>query len=84
MDLILYFLYQFIEVYIYVMIAYIIMGFFPQIRMTKFYEILSGAVEPLLYQFRFLSYQGISFAPIAVFLILSVIQRIISELSVMV
>lgn len=71
---------NFIEIYIYIIIIYILLGYFREARGSKIYEILKNLCEPLLNLFRFATYQSISFAPILAFILLKIIQYILRNL----
>ncbi len=66
-----------IQIYIYIILAYVLIGYFPEARRSKIYEVLAGICDPLLNLFRFASFSGISFAPILAVVFLNIIYRII-------
>jgi uncharacterized protein YggT (Ycf19 family) len=70
-------IYYLIEAYKWSLLAYILMGYFEQTRHSQIYEFFRGMCEPILHLFRFMTFNGISFAPILVFVILDQLQRLI-------
>lgn len=64
----------FIEIYSYIILAYILVGYFPEARRSKIYQILAKLCEPLINAFSFATISGISFAPILAVLFLHLIH----------
>ncbi len=67
----------FIQIYSYIMLAYVLIGYFPDARDSKIYDILSRLCEPLINLFSFATISGISFAPIVAMLFLQLIYRLL-------
>ncbi len=66
-----------INAYTYILIAYILVGYFPEARSSGFYRLLERICDPLLNVFRFAQFSGISFAPMLAILFLQLIYKII-------
>mgnify|MGYP000963247057 FL=1 len=80
MGLIIEFFGYFVQFYSFAMLVYILIGYFPEARGTKFYEILEAICRPLLNLFRFATFSGISFAPILAIMFLQVIYFLLTML----
>jgi YggT family protein len=70
-------IYYMLEAYLYTLLAYIILGYFPQARQSKIYHFFRGICDPVLEKFRFFSVGMISFAPIVVFMLIQLIQNLL-------
>lgn len=66
-----------IRAYLYSMLIYIILSYFPRLRGSRLYEFFRGLCEPLLEKFRFFSVGPISFAPLVVYMLLEMLIEII-------
>lgn len=66
-----------INIYTYLLIAYILIGYFPEARGSGFYRVLERICEPLLRMFRFAQFSGISLAPMFAILFLQFIYKLI-------
>ncbi len=65
-----------IRLYSFIILAYVLIGYFPEARRTRFYYIIARICEPLLNVFRFATVSGISFAPILAIIFLQLIYRL--------
>ncbi|QVK16804.1 YggT family protein [Mycoplasmatota bacterium] len=65
-----------IRIYTYIILAYVLVGYFPEARGSKIYQILARLCEPLLNVFRFATVSGISFAPILAVVFLEVLYQL--------
>lgn len=52
MELILYGVYKFLQIYYYIMIACILLSWIPEVRSSKFYAMLNQITDPYLRLFR--------------------------------
>lgn len=63
-------LYYAVQIYCILLIVYIWSGYFPSFRETRFYHFLYHLFDPVLEKLRFLRIGYISFAPLALFLLM--------------
>lgn len=75
---------QAIEIYSYILLAWVIGSWFPQFTTTKFYEFIDRLVYPYAKIFRGLipPIGGFDFSVIIAFLVLGLIQKLLSYLIV--
>jgi len=72
-----------IRIYSYIILAYVLVSYFPEARESRIYRILAKLTEPLLNAFRFATISGISFAPILAILFLNIIHQLMIAFSTM-
>jgi len=77
MLLVIEFLGYFIRIYSYIILAYVLIGYFPDARGSKIYQLLENLCRPLLNLFSFATVSGVSFAPILSILFLELIRYIL-------
>ena len=73
---------QAIELYSYLLLAWVILSWFPQVTMTKWYRFIDQLVYPYAKIFRGLipPFGGFDFSVIVAFLVLSILQRMVMSL----
>jgi YggT family protein len=73
---------QAIQIYAYMLLAWVICSWFPQVQSTKFYEFLDQAVGPYAKIFRgFIPpLGGFDFSVIIAFIALEILQKIVASL----
>ena len=71
------FLGHFIRIYSYIILAYVLIGYFPEARRNRLYQILASLCEPFLNLFSFATISGISFAHILAILTLELIRLLL-------
>jgi len=73
---------QAIEIYSYLLLAWVILSWFPQVTTTKFYRFIDQMVYPYAKIFRGLipPMGGFDFSVIVAFLVLSILQRMVASL----
>lgn len=69
-----------IQVYSYLIFAYILIGYFPDARHTKIYQFIANLCEPWLNVFRFAEIRGFSIAPILAILTLELLYTLLTIL----
>ncbi|MDD9897569.1 MAG: YggT family protein [Candidatus Melainabacteria bacterium] len=74
--------YQAIDIYAYMLLAWVICSWFPQVQSTKFYDFLDRVVGPYAKIFRgFIPpLGGFDFSVIIAFIALQFLQRIVASL----
>jgi YggT family protein len=76
----LYYAYLVLTAYFYIMIAYILLGWIPSVRSSRFYYYLSRIVAPYLGIFRgWFVFGGLDFTPMVGLLLYQFILSIISR-----
>ncbi|MFA7560636.1 MAG: YggT family protein [Candidatus Izemoplasmatales bacterium] len=76
----LYYAYLVLTAYFYIMIAYILLGWIPSVRSSRFYYYLSRIVDPYLGIFRgWFVFGGLDFTPMVGLLLYQFILSIISR-----
>jgi YggT family protein len=75
---------QAIEIYSYMLLAWVIFSWFPQVTSSKFYRYLDQLIYPYAKIFRGIipPIGGFDFSVIVAFLVLSIIQRMLASLMV--
>jgi len=63
-----------VQIYSFLILVYIILGYFPEGRDSRIYLFLERVCEPIISPFRFATIAGISFAPILAILVLELIH----------
>lgn len=80
MLLVIEFLGYFIRIYSYIILAYVIIGYFPDARGSRLYQVLENLCRPLLDIFSFATISGVSFAPILAIVSLELLHMLLSML----
>lgn len=75
---------QGIEIYSYLLLAWVILSWFPQVTTSKFYQFIDQVVYPYAKIFRGLipPMGGFDFSVIVAFLVLSILQKMVASLLV--
>jgi YggT family protein len=75
---------QAIEIYSYMLLAWVIFSWFPRVTSSKFYQYLDQLIYPYAKIFRGLipPIGGFDFSVIVAFLVLSIVQRMIASLMI--
>ncbi|MEY8441940.1 YggT family protein [Lactobacillaceae bacterium 24-114] len=74
-DLLVWILYQLIDIYIFVIVIWCLLSWFPNARGSRLGEIINRLVEPYMRWFDFIPpIGGISFSPIVAILVLYLVQ----------
>jgi YggT family protein len=75
---------QAIEIYSYMLLAWVICSWFPRLHSSKFYQYLDQLIYPYAQIFRGLipPIGGFDFSVIVAFLVLSIVQRMIASLMI--